>query len=119
MAIEPTAVTIHDNSEIAPTWAMLVGSMMIPEPIMLTATMNVSWTKFIRFACCCSAMMLLLRSGPRSRSLADHVGAEFDAAVRPLLKHALDLIVEAREAVERLLKCKEIIQHRLCAVVPA
>jgi hypothetical protein len=31
-AIEPSAVTIHESSEIAPTLAMLVGSMMIPSP---------------------------------------------------------------------------------------
>ena len=49
IAIEPTAVTIHDSSEIAPTCAMLVGSMMIPEPIMFTATMNVSCIRFIFF----------------------------------------------------------------------
>jgi hypothetical protein len=42
IAIDPRAVTTHDNSEIAPTFAMFVGSMMMPEPIMLTATMNVS-----------------------------------------------------------------------------
>ncbi len=50
MAIEPSAVTIHDSSEIAPTCAMLVGSMMMPEPIMFTATMNVSCIRFILFA---------------------------------------------------------------------
>jgi hypothetical protein len=50
MAIEPSAVTIHDKREIAPTCAMLVGSMMIPDPIMLTATMKVSWIKLMRFA---------------------------------------------------------------------
>jgi hypothetical protein len=49
IAIDPKAVTTHDSSEIAPTFAMLVGSMMIPEPIMFTATMNVSWTTFIFF----------------------------------------------------------------------
>ena len=42
-----SAVTIHDKSEIAPTLAMLVGSMMMPEPIMFTATMNVSCIRFI------------------------------------------------------------------------
>src|SRR5437879_13060937 len=49
MAIEPTAVTPQESREIAPTWAMFVGSMMIPEPIMLTATMTVSWIRFIFF----------------------------------------------------------------------
>ena len=48
MAIEPSAVTIQDSSEIAPTCAMLAGSMMIPEPIMFTATMNVSCIRFMR-----------------------------------------------------------------------
>ena len=49
MAIEPTAVTTHESSEIAPTFAMLAGSMMMPEPIMFTATMNVSCIRFIFF----------------------------------------------------------------------
>src|SRR6476659_1578659 len=49
MAIDPSAVTIHDVSEIAPTPAMFAGSMMMPEPIMFTATMNVSCTTFIFF----------------------------------------------------------------------
>ncbi|GLU40860.1 hypothetical protein Pssp01_49530 [Pseudomonas sp. NBRC 100443] len=42
MAMEPTAVNTHDSSETAPSWAMLEGSMMIPEPIMLTITRVVS-----------------------------------------------------------------------------
>ena len=69
MAIDPTAVTIHDSREIAPTCAMLDGSMMMPEPIMFTATMNVSCIRFIFF---CSAMPLLLHyaagliPGPRT-----------------------------------------------------
>ena len=49
MASEPSAVTIHDSSEIAPTCAMLAGSMMMPEPIMFTVTMKVSCTTFIFF----------------------------------------------------------------------
>ena len=55
MASEPSAVTIHDSSEIAPTLAMLEGSMMMPEPIMFTVTMNVSCMTFIFFFC--SAMV--------------------------------------------------------------
>lgn len=47
MASEPIAVTTHDSNEIAPTFAMFAGSMMIPEPIMLTVTINVSCTTFI------------------------------------------------------------------------
>src|SRR5262245_48649436 len=47
MAMEPTAVTPQLSSEIAPTWAMFAGSMMMPEPIMFTATMNVSCIRFI------------------------------------------------------------------------
>jgi hypothetical protein len=35
-AIEPTAVTSQEIIEIVPTSASFVGSMMIPEPIMLT-----------------------------------------------------------------------------------
>jgi hypothetical protein len=33
IAIEPSAVTTQDRREIAPTFAMFVGSMMIPDPI--------------------------------------------------------------------------------------
>ena len=55
MAIEPSAVTIHDSNEIAPTCAMLVGSMMMPDPIMFTATMKVSCIRLIRFATAGSA----------------------------------------------------------------
>ncbi|MDT4821937.1 hypothetical protein FQZ97_551280 [compost metagenome] len=42
MAIEPTAVIAQDSSDAAPSWAMLDGSMMMPEPIMFTATRVVS-----------------------------------------------------------------------------
>ncbi|MNJ10806.1 hypothetical protein D3C77_49710 [compost metagenome] len=42
MAIEPTAVTPHDSNDTAPNCAMLVGSMMMPEPIILTVTKVVS-----------------------------------------------------------------------------
>ena len=55
MAIEPSAVTIHDSNEIAPTCAMLVGSMMMPDPIMFTATMKVSCIRLMRFATAGSA----------------------------------------------------------------
>src|SRR5262245_8453394 len=98
MAIEPTAVTIQDSSEIAPTWAMFVGNMMMPEPIMLTATMNVSCTRFI-FFCGAAAMAALLELA--CVSLAHYVGMELDAAVYLLLVDALHLVVEAGEAVER------------------
>ena len=47
IAMDPTAVTIQESSDIAPTLAMLLGSMMMPDPIMFTATMNVSWMRFI------------------------------------------------------------------------
>jgi hypothetical protein len=57
MAIEPMAVITQDRSEIAPTLAMLVGSMMMPEPIMFTATMTVSCMTFIFFLSCCWARM--------------------------------------------------------------
>jgi hypothetical protein len=40
IAIDPSAVTAQDSSEIAPAFAMLVGSMMMPDPIMLIATMK-------------------------------------------------------------------------------
>src|SRR4029453_8737899 len=92
MAIEPTAVTTQESNEIAPTCAMLVGNMMMPEPIMFTATMNVSCIRFIFFCSCITS----------SLSLSNHVGIELDATVLGLLVHALHLIVEARETVERL-----------------
>ena len=44
---------------------------------------------------------------------------ELDAAVDPLLEHALDLVVEAGEAVERFLERQEVVEHRLRPVVPA
>ena len=66
MAIEPSAVTIHESSEIAPTCAMLVGSMMMPEPIMFTATMNVSCTTFIFLAADAPVGESLMRSSIRS-----------------------------------------------------
>src|SRR5262245_38002569 len=115
IAIEPTAVTIHDSSEIAPTCAMFVGSMMMPEPIMLTATMNVSWIRFIFF---CSAMVSLLRVPPCD-SLADGVGMELDATVHLLLVHALHFVVEAGKAVERLLERQEVVEHRPRPLVPS
>lgn len=34
---------------MAPTCAMFAGSIIIPEPIMFTATIKVSWTRFIFF----------------------------------------------------------------------
>ena len=42
MAIEPMAVITQDSNDTAPSWAMLDGSMMMPEPIMFTATRVVS-----------------------------------------------------------------------------
>src|SRR5262245_64416754 len=97
--MDPSAVTIQDSREIAPTWAMLVGSMMMPEPIMFTATMNVSCTTFIFLA---GAPPVFTVAAPRSPP--DRVGVELDAVIDPLLIDALDLVVEARKSVERFLK---------------
>ncbi|MET0893009.1 MAG: hypothetical protein ABWY01_05510, partial [Pseudoxanthomonas sp.] len=47
--MDPNAVTIHDSSDIAPTCAMLAGSMITPDPIMFTATSTVSCIKLIFF----------------------------------------------------------------------
>src|SRR5688500_3858688 len=116
MAIEPTAVTIHDSSEMAPTCAMFVGSMMMPEPIMLTATMNVSCMRFICF-CGAAAMSALLKGA--AGSLAIHVRVELDAAVHQLLVDDLHFVVEAREAVDRFLEGAEVVEHRLGLRVPA
>src|SRR6476619_5567892 len=95
---------------MAPTLAMFDGSMMMPEPIMFTVTMNVSCMTLIFF---CSAMAV----SPFGR-FADHVGVEADAALHLFLEHALDLVVEAGEAVERFLEGEEVVAHRLGAVVP-
>src|SRR5512136_2628265 len=89
MAIDPRAVTIQESKEIAPTLAMLEGSMIIPEPIMFTATMNVSWTRLIFFGSCIVFSYLVLASfSPIRRlfqiSFADHVGAELDATLLSL-----------------------------------
>ena len=88
MAIEPTAVTPHDSSEIAPTCAMFAGSMMMPDPIMFTATRTVSCTQFI-FLAAAGAAVTVPRSPP------DRGGLEIDAVIDPLLENALDLVVEA------------------------
>src|SRR5512139_2979626 len=73
IAIEPTAVTSHDSREMAPTCAMLAGSMMMPDPIMFTVTMNVSCTTPIFFSA--SAILPLLGS-LSARSFADDVGVD-------------------------------------------
>src|SRR5512139_722754 len=116
IAIDPTAVTSHDSSEIAPTWAMLAGSMMMPDPIMFTVTMNVSCTTPIFF--CASAILSLLVSLP-ARSFADDVGVELDAPVHLFLVDALYFVVEPGKAVERLLEGEEVVEHRSCPFVPA
>src|SRR4026208_1207935 len=84
IAIEPIAGTIHDSREMAPTFAMLVGSMMMPEPIMFTATMNVSCIRFIFFAPCAGVAVAAPVSGP-ARLLPDGVSVECDAPIDPLL----------------------------------
>src|SRR5262245_7400857 len=110
MAIEPRPVITHDNSEIAPTFAMFVGSMMIPEPIMLTATMNVSWVNVIFFRSSTSVSSTLFTYGVR---------VELDASVYPFLKDPLHFVVEAGELIERFLEREEVIEHRLRPIVPA
>ncbi len=55
---------------------------------------------------------------PSFALLLDHVRVEFYSAVHALLEHALDLVVEAWEAVERLLEREEVIEHRLSALIP-
>src|SRR5262249_51818194 len=78
MAIEPSAVTTHDKSEIAPTLAMFVGSMMISEPVMLTATMKVSWIRVILFRSSTAVPSNLFTYGVR---VLGHLDAQFDTAV--------------------------------------
>src|SRR4051812_47104281 len=99
MAIDPSAVTTQDNSEIAPTCAMFAGSMMMPEPIMFTATTNVSCIKFIFFGSC-----MALPPVPCVVLFSDYVSVELDAAVDHLLVYALHFVIETRKTVERLLK---------------
>ena len=48
--MEPTAVTSQETMDNAPTCASFDGSMMMPEPIMLTAVRMVSWKTLILFA---------------------------------------------------------------------
>src|SRR5215831_15556975 len=99
---------------MAPTFAMLVGNMMIPEPIMFTATMNVSCIRFIFFFFCTTLSFV-----PASRaSFTYGVCVELDAVIFDLLVDALHFVVEARESIERIFERQEIIQHRLCAIVP-
>src|SRR5262245_15025596 len=114
--MDPSAVTIQESSEIAPTWAMLVGSMMMPEPIMFTATMNVSCTTFI-FLAAGAVVPVFTVAAPRSPP--DRVGEELDAVIDPLLIDALDLVVEAGKTIEPFLKRHEVVQHRMRPVVPA
>src|SRR5690242_514885 len=102
---------------MAPTCAMFVGSMMMPEPIMFTATMNVSCIRFIRLICCSPCIGRLLLSGLQT-SLADDVCVELNLPFLPLLEHALDFVVEARKAVERFLEREKVVEHRLGLVVP-
>jgi len=47
MAMEPTAVTSHESREIAPNWPILAGNMMMPDPIIFTATNVVSPMRLI------------------------------------------------------------------------
>src|SRR3954465_5472479 len=108
MAMDPSAVTSQDSSEIAPTLAMLVGSMMIPDPIMFTATMNVSWTRVIFFAVMPSSSLVTV-AGPL---LPVRVGVEVDAVIDSLLVDALHFVVEAGKPTEGLLKRHEVIEHR-------
>src|SRR4026208_2174075 len=95
--MDPSAVTIQESREIAPTWAMLVGSMMMPEPIMFTATMNVSCTTFIFLAADAPPVFTVAARG----SPPDRAGVELDAVIDPLLIDALDLVGEAGKPVER------------------
>src|SRR5258706_1785271 len=114
MATDPTAVTIQESSEIAPTRAMLAGNMMMPDPIMLTATRNVSCISVIFLFC----VVMALSVGADDSFLHD-VGVERGPAVDPFLVHALDLVVETGKSIERLLEGQEVIEHGLCAGIPS
>src|SRR6476659_5036523 len=112
--MDPSAVTIQESREMAPTLAMLVGSMMMPEPIMFTATMNVSCTTFIFLAATPTGSPVAVDP----RSLPDRVAVELDAVIDSLLVDALHLVIEAGKPVERFLKRHEIVEHRSSSVVP-
>lgn len=56
---------------------------------------------------------------PRFHSFPHRVSVEPNAARLSFLIDPLHFVVEARVAIERLLECEEVIQHRLSALVPA
>src|SRR5688572_3466027 len=91
--------------------------MMMPEPIMLTATMNVSCIRFI-FFCCCMRSLLTSRLRSPGRFLHD-IRVEFDASVDLFLIDTLYFVVEARKAVERFFECQKVFEHRLRSIIPA
>src|SRR5262245_823293 len=95
IAIEPTAVTPQESSEIAPTCAMFVGNMMMPDPIMFTATMNVSWTRDIFFVGVATVSSRLF-------------GHAVDVVGAVLFLGAFDFLGEAGELVAPLLHRAQI-----------
>ena len=62
-AIEPSAVINHDTIDKDPTCANLVGSMIIPDPIMFTAVKIVSCNTLILFS-----LVLLIGTSLRKAS---------------------------------------------------
>src|SRR6185312_3576425 len=118
MAIEPRAVTIQNKREIAPTCAIFVGSMMIPEPIMFTATMNVSCIRLIFLGSCmtyppiptCAARLGLRRTTGAFRDTVDQITPP---AARPLEAQAVDVCLEAGKLLIKLARIQQVIVNRL------
>src|SRR6185295_11714541 len=107
MAIEPNAVTIQESSEMPPTCAMLAGSMMMPEPIIFTATMNVSCIRFIFFFC------IALSPSADALFLLQAIHQIAAALGRGLEAEPVDVGLEARELLVELPGVQQVVLDRL------
>src|SRR4051812_11599977 len=103
MAIEPTAVTTHDSNEIAPSCARFVGSMMIPEPIMLTATSVVRPVSVIFFPGSAITSSLLRQQA------VDEIASSAGHGLEP---KAVNVGLETRELRVELARVQEVILDR-------
>src|SRR4051812_47049683 len=107
MAMEPTAVTIQDSREMPPTCAMLAGNMMIPEPIMFTATRNVSCIRLIRFFCMTFPFALPeLLPGQTIHQIATALG-------RRLKAQPMNVSLETRKLLVELAGVEQVVLNRL------
>src|SRR5262245_47638395 len=85
---------------------MLAGSMMIPEPIMFTATMNVSCIRFIFFCMSLSLALAVLFLLQAIHEIAAALG-------RRLKAEPMDVGLEARELLVELAGIEQVILNRL------